>query len=153
MNRTSITAPAQLASRPALITAVAAACRAACGRPARDASAATLEIADGFEAEFVSAFSEIFNNIVLHSYAGGSDDEVVVELSHASDRLVVYITDHGAPFDDTATVEPDLDSLPEGGMGIFIARAFLDTARYQPGPPNQWTLEKCYPSGDAPSTT
>ncbi len=114
-------------------------------------SKSRLDLSHAFDAEFVSAFSEIFNNIVLHSYAGGSDDEIVIEMEPSAERLVVRITDNGAPFDPDTAQEPDLDGLPEGGMGIFIARAFLDTARYEAGPPNHWTLEKGYASGDAAS--
>ncbi len=138
-----------------MISRVAAACRAALD-PKLDPEEEPgehLDLTSPFAAEFVSAFSEIFNNIVLHSYGGGSDDEIVIELSRSDDRLVAQITDHGAPFDPSVTPPPDLDNLPEGGMGIFIARAFLDAANYQPGPPNLWTLEKCYRSADTASTT
>ena len=33
-------------------------------------------------------------------------------------------------------------TLPEGGMGIHIAKTMLDEVIYEPGPPNLWRLIK-----------
>jgi len=38
--------------------------------------------------------------------------------------------------------ELDDESLPEGGMGIHIAKTMLDEMTYEPGPPNLWRLCK-----------
>ena len=66
---------------------------------------------------------------------------------------MIELTDHGAPFDinEVAPVPAELDeaTLPEGGMGIHIAKTMLDEMTYEPGPPNLWRLRKVLPSIDA----
>ncbi len=98
--------------------------------------------------EYVSAFSEIFNNIVRHGYGGGSDDEIRIEFDVEDDQLVMRITEHGAPFDPKKVPTPELSKLPEGGLGIYIVEAFVDKFHYEPGPPNTWTLKKRYRGQD-----
>jgi len=141
-----LTIPAQLSKRPALIAHIAR----ACGRvgPARPASAESLELNDPFDAEYVSAFSEIFNNIVLHGYAGGSEEHIEIDIRVDDDELITRITEHGVPFDPGELSAPDLSQLPEGGMGIYIVEAFVDKFDYEPGPPNTWTIKKRYRGQD-----
>lgn len=143
-----LTIPAQLSKRPALIAHIARACRRV--GPDRPGGGATdeLELTDPFDAEFVSAFSEIFNNIVLHGYAGGSDEHIEINIQVRDDELVTRIIEHGEPFDPGDLDAPDLSQLPEGGMGIYIVEAFVDKFDYEPGPPNTWTIKKRYRGQD-----
>ncbi len=98
--------------------------------------------ADELTLAFSSAFSEIFNNIVLHAYGGGSAaTSIRCELIIAQDHIAVMLTDTGKAFDIDA-VPPLEDPLPMGGMGIHIARTMLDELDYQSGPPNRWRLVK-----------
>jgi anti-sigma regulatory factor (Ser/Thr protein kinase) len=64
-------------------------------------------------------------------------------------ELLIELKDHGKTFDIDG-VEPlpeDMSdaSLPEGGMGIHIAKTMLDEVTYEPGPPNLWRLLKRMP--------
>jgi anti-sigma regulatory factor (Ser/Thr protein kinase) len=103
------------------------------------------DLADPFTVEFVSAFSEIYNNIPIHAYAGGDDQELIqLRIAIARDHLTVELTDTGKSFDIQAVPLPE--SLPTGGMGIHIARSMLDELVYEPGPPNHWRLTKYAPS-------
>ena len=108
------------------------------------ADAALIDLRRGFDAEFVSAFSEIFNNISIHAYGGKSDGqgEVRIEISPGKNHLLVVIQDMGESFDIDSVTPPELESLPEGGMGIHIARSCLDELVYTAGPPNLWRLTK-----------
>ena len=99
------------------------------------------------EAQTVSALGEAFNNIAIHSYAGRPPGDVVVEISWSRDEIVMHITDDGASFDPETVEAPDLDALPEGGMGLFIIRSFMDEVDYQAGPPNVLRLVKRRASG------
>lgn len=91
---------------------------------------------------FSSAFSEIFNNIVLHAYGGSGRGSIQCEIIIAPDHLAVVLTDSGQSFDIDAVPALD-DPLPMGGMGIHIARTMLDELHYEPGPPsNRWRLVK-----------
>jgi len=89
---------------------------------------------------------EIFNNIAIHAYQrkGGGRIEIAIVLS--KDAIVIEVKDDGRPFDidEVAELPAELDddALPEGGMGIHIAKTMLDEMTYEPGPPNQWRLCK-----------
>lgn len=103
------------------------------------------ELADTFTAEFVSAFSEIYNNISIHAYEGGNDaGDIELRIAITRDHLTVEISDSGKSFDIHAVPLPE--SLPTSGMGIHIARSMLDELVYEPGPPNHWRLTKYAPS-------
>lgn len=107
------------------------------------------ELSDGFTAEFVSAFSEIYNNIPIHAYAGTGGGRIDLRIVIAEDHITVELTDTGKSFDIQAVPLPD--SLPTGGMGIHIARSMVDELVYEPGPPNHWRLTKYVPSARKPS--
>lgn len=99
-----------------------------------------------FDTAVVSAFMEIFNNVAIHAYRrrGGGLIEIVITPTNAD--LVIEVSDSGKPFDidGVAPLPEELDeaSLPEGGMGIHIAKTMLDEVTYEPGPPNLWRLYK-----------
>lgn len=103
------------------------------------------DVRDPFDTAVVSAFAEIFNNVAIHAYkrAGGTID---IAITSNERELVIEIKDHGHPFDiDGVPALPtdlDVDTLPEGGMGIHIAKTMLDEVTYEPGPPNLWRLCK-----------
>lgn len=146
-----LTVPGTLAHRGIAVRVVAEACRLVSAphvAPAADVGAA-YDLRDPFDAAVVSAFAEIFNNIVLHAYGGGAASATIdLVISTAAGAVVIEIRDHGAPFDLTAVPAPALDALPEGGMGIHIAKTMLDDMTYAPGPPNRWRLHKAYaPTG------
>ena len=101
-----------------------------------------IDLRRGFDAEFISAFSEIFNNISIHAYERNGQGEVKIEISPGDNHLLVTIEDSGKSFDINSVTPPELESLPEGGMGIHIARSCLDELAYTPGPPNLWRLTK-----------
>jgi serine/threonine-protein kinase RsbW len=140
--------PASLCYREAVICAVAGACRLVGARDRRPVSVREcIDLSERFDAELVSAVSEIFNNVVIHGHAGGdpaADVRIAIEPGNHCIRL--RITDTGESFDDRAIPRPDLRALPEAGMGLYIARSFLDELEYRPGPPNLWHLSKCMPA-------
>ena len=139
-----IIVPAQLRYRDVAIRAVTAACKLV--GPERGASLDTdvLDLADPFDAEVVSAFAELINNVCLHGYSNGDEGHIEIELEPGPTELIARIVDYGATFDVDEISDPDLDALPEGGMGIFICRQVLDFLGYEAGPPNVWTLKKRY---------
>lgn len=150
-----LTLPAELRYRDVAVRTVAAACRlvsksrtahgSVAGPRGQLAEGEELDLSDRFCADVVSAVSEIFNNVALHSYAEGSG-EISFELDIAGDHLTISITDTGSAFDPSDIPVPELEALPEGGMGIHIARACMDELDYTPGPPNTWRMTKYAPS-------
>jgi len=105
-----------------------------------------------FDTAVVSAFMEIFNNVVVHAYRRAASGVISIALSPSDRALEIELEDHGAPFvlDEVAPLPTALEvaSLPEAGMGIHIATTMLDGITYHPGPPNRWRLWKRLP--DAP---
>lgn len=136
--------PGTLPYRSLAIRVVAEACKLVGARPQRgNGSRSELDLSNDFDAEMVSAFSEIFNNIVLHGYGGGRElGDIDIVLTPGPDSLSVVISDTGASFDISAVPAPPLETLPHGGLGIHIVKSFVDEVIYEPGPPNVWRLTK-----------
>jgi len=145
-----LTLPADLRFRDVAVRLVAEACRMIVRPRAPQSSAVAsattsstqLDLSDRFSAEMVSAVSEIFNNIAIHGYADRPAGDIAIEMTVARDHLAIEICDHGAAFDLSQVPKPELDKLPEGGMGIHIAKACVDELAYTPGPPNVWRMTK-----------
>lgn len=97
---------------------------------------------DRFEAEAVSAFSEAFNNVAIHGFRELTPGNVDIEISWSAEELLIQMTDSGHSFDPDTIEPPAFDELPEGGMGIFIMRSFMDEVAYQAGPPNVLRMVK-----------
>lgn len=117
--------------------------------------AQTINLTHKFDQDFVSAFLEVLNNIVLHAYRR-AEARIDVYGQFSAHAVQVEIAHFGLRFDIDAIPAPDLESLPEGGMGLFIARSLLDELRYVPSDdaaefvvdaapntkPHRWTLTK-----------
>jgi serine/threonine-protein kinase RsbW len=123
--------PGTLQYRDLAVRAVGAACKLVGSNPEHPE----------FDREVLSAFGEAFNNAALHSYEAESGDvEILVEV--ASDRITIEIRDNGASFDPALVPKPDLDALPESGLGLYIIRSFMDEVEYRPGSPNILSMTK-----------
>ena len=91
----------------------------------------------------ISAVGEAFNNIAVHGYRDTAPG--VVEIDVAVDRrgrLAVEMRDYGRSFDPRNVTPPDLDALPESGMGLYIMNEVMDEVDYRPGRPNVLKLVK-----------
>jgi len=95
-----------------------------------------------FRNEIVTAFGEAFNNLVVHGYAGRADGMVEVEAEMTCDQITLRLLDGGLQVDFASLGPPDLGSLPEGGMGVFMMRALVDDVSYLAGELNVLTLTK-----------
>jgi anti-sigma regulatory factor (Ser/Thr protein kinase) len=146
-----LSVPGTLRYRSIAVRAVAEAARLVSASAARDAKNPTidplaLDVRHPFDTAVVSAFMEIFNNVAIHAYQRKGGGSIEIEIALSKDAMVIEVRDSGRPFDidDVAELPTDLDeeSLPEGGMGIHIAKTMLDEMTYEPGPPNLWRLSK-----------
>lgn len=139
--------PGSLSYRTVALRVVSEACRMAQGR---EADAGSGETSDEFEAQAVSAFAEAFNNIAIHGFRGLAPGNVDIEISWSAEEIIIQMTDGGHSFDPDTVEPPALDELPEGGMGIFIMRSFMDAVEYTAGPPNVLRMVKRRSTEDAP---
>jgi len=141
-----LTIPGTLRHRSIAVRVVAEACRLVSrsgeGPKRPEDLASGYDLTHPFDSAFVSAFAEIFNNIAIHAYQRRTDGDIELTIVVSADTVTVEIRDQGQPFSLSDVPIPELDSLPEGGMGIHIARALLDEVIYEPGPPNLWRLVK-----------
>ena len=140
-----------MAFRDVAVRTVAAACRLVGTKAVQpDDNDTELEVRTEFEIKVVSSFSEIFNNVVKHSYAE-SDGLIDIHIELAPNGLNLYLIDEGEPFelDESPTLPP---APHESGRGLFIVRSFVDDLTYTPGPPNRWRLEISGASADSTSS-
>jgi len=145
-----LSVPGTLRYRDIVLRVVASACRLL--RPQRAAKQETSregEAAD-FDDLVVSAVGEAFNNVAIHAYRGRSAGAVELELELREDAVTIRISDTGTSYDPTRTAAPELDQLPDSGMGLYIMRTCMDEVSYEPGKPlgapNVLTMTKRYPT-------
>jgi serine/threonine-protein kinase RsbW len=94
------------------------------------------------EHSLVSAFGEAFNNVCMHSYRD-CNGEVDIEVEVEPERLLMRLRDRGQGFDPATVRAPDLEALPEGGLGLFIMLRAMDEVRwYREGGENVVALVK-----------
>ena len=68
------------------------------------------------------AISEACTNAIKHSL----DDRFIIIYSIIENGLIIEVIDNGKGYDRGAVSKPDIDSLKEGGMGLFIIEALMD---------------------------
>src|SRR5262249_17332926 len=146
-----LTLPGTLRYRNVAVRVVAEAARLVSGSAPKDPNdPLALDVRDPFDTAVISAFAEIFNNVAIHAYKRRDGGGIELAITPNDRELVIEIKDHGSPFDidEVAPIPSELDeaSLPEGGMGIHIAKTMLDEMTYEPGPPNLWRLLKRLPA-------
>lgn len=130
--------PCSLAYRDVAARLIAASCGlVGARRPDRAGRDRTAD--PEFEAQVVSAFNEAFSNAVLH---GGGAADLDIEVEPHADRLTLRLKDHGQSFDLSSVPTPDLDALPEAGLGVHVMRSWMSDLRYEPGSPNVLSMTK-----------
>src|SRR5436190_17319900 len=109
----------RLQHRDIVIKSVSAACK-------RVTSQADNAALNEFRAQVITAVSEAFNNIVLHSYAGREDGVVEMSIKAKPGLIRIEFRDWGDSFDPDSVPPPDLDELPESGLGVFIMKELME---------------------------
>jgi anti-sigma regulatory factor (Ser/Thr protein kinase) len=151
-----LTVPGTLRYRSIAVRVVAEAARLVSSSAQRDPdNQLDNDVRHPFDLAVVSAFMEIFNNVAIHAYQRKGGGLIEIAVTPTEHELVIEVKDHGSPFDidEVAPLPSELDeaSLPEGGMGIHIAKTMMDEITYEPGPPNRWRLSKRMPANQVAS--
>jgi anti-sigma regulatory factor (Ser/Thr protein kinase) len=146
-----LTVPGTLRYRAIAVRVVAEAARLVSGSATRDPKdLLDNDVRDPFDTAVVSAFMEIFNNVAIHAYQREDAGPIQIAITPSDTELLIEIEDNGHSFDIEGVAplpsELDPEALPEGGMGIHIAKTMLDEVTYEPGPPNLWRLLKRLPA-------
>ena len=100
---------------------------------------------------FRTAVAEIAANIVRHAYPPSTAERPFeLQIQVYPDRLVARFADKGVAWDPTDEPSvPDPLDLPEGGLGLAVARGALDELSYrrEPDGTNVWQLVKHFTAG------
>lgn len=126
--------PGELDYRELVTRTVSLACKVA--------TSARPQTSPAFTNELVSAVGEAFNNIAIHGFRDSEAEQVTILVEFEDTHVRVELRDNGLSFEPDAVAVPDMDSLPESGMGLFIIRSFVDKMEYQSGSPNVLALTK-----------
>lgn len=129
--------PGTLRYRDVALRAVSAACKLV-GSGDKSLDAARRQLHE----EMLSAAGEAFNNVAIHGYRGLSVGDIEFQIETAGHEILIRLLDYGRSFDPASAPSPVIDELPEGGMGVFIIKSFVDSIEYQAGQPNVLTLRK-----------
>ena len=150
MDMIRLSVPGSLLYRDVVLRVVASTCRLmrniAMGKqePSRESH--------DFDDKVVSAVGEAFNNVAIHAYGGRHAGTVELEFELRPDGITIRLLDTGAGFEPSAERTPNLATLPESHMGLYIVRSFMDQVTYQrgdpPSAPNVLTLTKRYVPAD-----
>lgn len=90
------------------------------------------------------AVGEVCTNVIKHAYGGHGGRPIAIALTVLPDRFVVEVEDEGAPYDPRGYTPPDLDAVPDRGMGLFLVRRNVDELAFDVARPRgtRWTLVK-----------
>ncbi|MGH7386062.1 MAG: ATP-binding protein, partial [Candidatus Rokuibacteriota bacterium] len=93
------------------------------------------------------AVGELCANSIEHAYEGRRGQPIEVSVRGFEDHLVIEVEDFGRAFDPERYVEPDLDTLPDHGLGIHLVRRIADSVSIdvQRERGTRWTLIKYRP--------
>lgn len=142
-----LSVPGTLRYRDLVLRVVASSCKLIRGQGLQDEGQG-----EEFDAQVVSALGEAFNNVAIHGYAGREPELVSFEIEPNRNGIVIRMMDTGKSFDWAHQSPPELDALPESGMGLFIIRSFVDSAVYEagdpPATPNVLSITKRYTVAD-----
>ncbi|HEX2878967.1 MAG TPA: ATP-binding protein [Polyangiaceae bacterium] len=146
MDMIKVSVPAALAYRDVVLRVVASTCRLV--RTQGKAMQEPSRSAQEFDDQVVSAVGEAFNNVAIHAYRDRPAGVVQLEIEIDTQRITIRLKDNGLGFDPSTERSPDLQTLPESHMGLFIVRSFMDQVTYRRGQstsdPNVLTLVKNY---------
>jgi len=98
---------------------------------------------------------EAASNCVRHAYRGEAGHPVRVRLTAGPDRLEIAVEDEGRPIPEEKRqprrieFDPsDVESIPEGGRGIFLLHALMDKVEFgREGARNLLRMTKALPPG------
>lgn len=95
-----------------------------------------------FRNQLVTAFGEAFNNIVIHGYRDRGTGMIDIEAEMSATQMILRLIDSGREVAFKDVEPPDLDAMPESGMGVFMIYSLVDDVLYSAGPPNVLSLVK-----------
>ncbi len=118
--RHTLEIPGDLDKLPLVRCFIANLCQQACGAPCAQELLAPVNV----------AVTEVVSNIVTHVFAGNPQHTIRLEGQMMNDRFAIDIYYWGPGFEPGNVCEPDINSLPEHGMGLYIIQKSMDDVSY-----------------------
>lgn len=84
--------------------------------------------------DIVLAVGEACQNVILHSYAGQDDGQILLDIRRGGDRMILRVIDFGPPVDLNRIKPRNLQDVRPGGLGTHFIRQLMDTADFGPAP-------------------
>ena len=148
MDMIKLSVPGTLLFRDVVLRVAASTCRLARAMACSNQEQEPSREDHGFDDKVVSAVGEAFNNIAIHAYRGSAVGTVQLEFELHTDGVTIRLLDDGFSFEPGEKHIPDLSTLPESRMGLYIMSSCMDEVDYQrgapPAVPNVLTLTKRY---------
>ena len=87
----------------------------------------------GLDEESVSdlevALTEVLANSIAHAYRGDPGHDIRLECRSAETGFELVVRDWGEPFDPDRYRPPALDDPQEGGYGVYLIDALMDSVQ------------------------
>jgi serine/threonine-protein kinase RsbW len=92
------------------------------------------------------AVGELCTNSIKHAYGGAPGHPIRISVQPHPDRVVIDVEDFGTAFDGERYVAPDLNAIPDHGLGLYVVRNIVDhLAHVARDQGTCWTIEKYRP--------
>lgn len=83
-----------------------------------------------FASDVELCVSEACTNAIKYGRSTERDDMITLYFEIHPDKLVIKVQDKGSGFNLKSLPDPDLNSLPEHGYGLYIIRSKMDDVEY-----------------------
>jgi serine/threonine-protein kinase RsbW len=84
------------------------------------------------------AVDEACTNIIEHAYGGEGKGLIDVTAEDIQDGIMIYLRDHGKPFDPEKIPIPQtnlpLEDIQPRGVGLYLMRKMMDEVRFEFSP-------------------
>lgn len=95
-----------------------------------------LNVAENQIKEIELSLAEALNNIIKHAYQGVQNKIINIEIEYSNKSITINLIDNGIARKNLnkpkLEFDPEnIDSLPEGGMGLFIIEQLMDENIYK----------------------
>ena len=102
----------------------------------------------------VLAAGELCANAIKHAYGNRPGQPIHLTVRADADRVVIEVENFGEPFDPSRYTEPDLDRVPDHGLGLYLVKSIADHVAVDVGRERgtRWILT-AYRAGSSPSRT
>jgi serine/threonine-protein kinase RsbW len=80
------------------------------------------------------ALNELLSNVIIHANQSNPEKDLTVCMQITEDAIKIELTHAGIAFNPSRNDLPDIESLPEGGFGLFLISSAFDEVNYYTDP-------------------